>query len=218
MNPNGRTGPAWTAEEDAILRSLYPNSDWVVISAALPRRSQQAIRARANSFDMKRDGREQWKTHEIRILREIYETTMPIREIVARLAPHTMISVHKRAAELGLKRPRLGLVHHHPGWERLRSLLESRGPMSQVEIAEALGIGESAVSKMRETYGKHLRIAGYLPPPHKGKWKPLIGIADGRADAPRPFKRRLDGIPKITMADVPVRRIEKCWDSMEEAA
>lgn len=218
MNPNGRTGPAWSEEEDATLRAMYSTSDWSEILAALPKRSRQAIRARANSFDLKRGGREHWKTNEIRLLREIYETNMPMREIVARLAPHTTISVHKRAANLGLKRPRIGLVHFHPGWERLRSLLEARGPLSQVQIAEALGVGESAVSKLRETYGENLRIAGYLPPPHKGKWKPLIGLADGRADAPRPFKRRPNKLPKATMATLPVRRIEKCWDSLEEAA
>jgi hypothetical protein len=167
---------------------MYVDGSWEDLLAALPRRSRQAIGAQANALNLRRAGREQWKTHEIKLLQEIYPTTMPIREIVSRLAPHTMISIHKRAADLGLKRPTYGLIHFHPGWERMRALLEARGPLTQSQIAEALHITESAVAKLRETNASNLRISDYIPPRHTGRWTPLIGLSDGRPDAPKPFR------------------------------
>ncbi|MGN6085814.1 helix-turn-helix domain-containing protein [Trinickia sp.] len=188
MNKNGRTGPAWAPAENEVLRAMYASGSWDELLASLPRRTRPAIRAQANSLGLKRDGRQQWETTEIRLLYELYPTTTPIREIVARLAPHTKESIHKQAACQGLKRPRCGVEHHHPGWERLRLLLESRGALTQAQIAGALGISQSAVHKLRQAYGNNLRTAGYVPPVHQGKWTPMIGLADGRPDAPKPFR------------------------------
>lgn len=103
---------------------------------------------------------------------------------------HTPGSVRRTARNEGLSRPRAGVVKFRPGLDRLLKLLESAGPLTTRQLGERLGITQGGAEELKRLYRTSLRIAGWNPPVHGGKWAPRWSVANGLPDAPKPFQPR----------------------------
>lgn len=128
-----------------------------------------------------------WLTTEIALLRDRYATVKSCAELMGLFPRHTSGSVHRMARIAGLSRPRAGVVKFRPGLDRLLRLLEQDGPMTTKEMGERLGISQGGAENIKRQYRDRLRIAGWEPPAHMGKWAPKWGIANGLPDARKPF-------------------------------
>ncbi|KVV22328.1 hypothetical protein WK80_22325 [Burkholderia multivorans] len=129
-----------------------------------------------------------WLVTEIALLREKYATAPSCAELMALFPRHTPGSVRRMGRLLGLERPRAGVTKFRPGRDRLMKLLEAEGMLTTQEIGERLGITHGGAQELKRMYRSELRIAGWKPPVHMGKWAPKWGIANGMPDAPRPFQ------------------------------
>lgn len=59
--------------------------------------------------------------------------------------------------------------------------------MTTKEMGERLGISKGGSENIKRQYRDRVRIAGWEPPAHMGKWAPKWGIANGLPDAQKPF-------------------------------
>ena len=114
----------WRAEEDDLLRMLWPSSSWEVIGAAFPGRSPAAVNMRASRLGLKRQilrsatpiGRS-WTGEDEEQLRELYTTEASLPDIARRLG-RTEGAVKARASVMGIPRPKE--FHHRksrPTWQ-----------------------------------------------------------------------------------------------------
>jgi len=99
-------GTRWTAEEESLLRSLYPEAAWEVLLDSLPGRTQESIRSHAYHMKVKRDHdvlHGSWADWEIEYLKEHYYDTAR-KQILDNLPDRTWSAVITRAQLLGLHR------------------------------------------------------------------------------------------------------------------
>lgn len=131
--------------------------------------------------------RNDWLMPEIALLHEHYATASSCAELMAHFPRHTPNSVRRMAQHEGLSRPRAGVVKFRPGRDRLLKLLEQESPLTSEELAARLGITFRGAQNITREYRADLRIAGWVPPPYKGKWAAKWAVANGLPDAPKPF-------------------------------
>ncbi|WP_342704254.1 hypothetical protein OHZ10_08060 [Burkholderia arboris] len=167
-----------------------------------------------------------WKTTEIALLRECYATAPSCAELMAMFPRHTPGSVRRMGRQLGLERPRAGVVKFRPGRDRLLKLLDAEGMLTTQEIGERLGISHGGAQELKRMYRTELRVAGWKPPAHMGKWAPKWGIANGMPDALKPFTPKgtkagrrsknpfavASGLIDAPTENMAGRRIHNLWD------
>lgn len=96
-------GSPWTAEEDDLIRALYPAYDR--LERALPHRTRSALKNRARHLGVA-SVRHVWTNVEVALLRALYAAASPDR-ILAERFPHLELGqIHAKACHLGLRRPR----------------------------------------------------------------------------------------------------------------
>lgn len=100
-------GETWTAEEDAALQRLWPQSSWGTIQEAFPGRSEKAISRRASQLGVKR---KRYANNQAARVDPIFRELRAIRESrqITREEMADKMGVHYaqiRNWELGLQRP-----------------------------------------------------------------------------------------------------------------
>jgi DNA invertase Pin-like site-specific DNA recombinase len=114
----------WRAEEDSLLRMLWPSSSRQAIMAALPGRTWAAISQRAERLGIKREwvrleapkGR-RWTEEEEEKLRELYPAEASVDNIARKLG-RSRVTVINKARTMGLSRPKeLRCRRREPAWE-----------------------------------------------------------------------------------------------------
>lgn len=167
-----------------------------------------------------------WLMTEIALLQANYASAPSCAELMAMFPRHTPGSVRRMGRSLGLERPRAGVTKFRPGRDRLMKLLEAEGMLTTQEIGERLGITSRGAMELKRMYRRDLRIAGWKPPVHMGKWAPKWGIANGMPDAPKPFSPKgtkagrksknpfavASGLVEAPVAAEAGRRIHNLWD------
>jgi hypothetical protein len=96
--PNGH--PVWTAEEDQIVRDLFP--DYVAMKKCLRRRSRQALHSRATKLKLTRSI-SLWTTHEVSRLRKRWRDATRA-ELIAEFQRHTWCSIQNKGRTFGIRR------------------------------------------------------------------------------------------------------------------
>ena len=114
----------WRAEEDNLLRMLWPSASWEAMIAALPGRTPQAINQRACLLKVTRKGTRRppdtahlWTEDDDNQLRKMYTEGVSTAEIAERLG-RTEQAIKARASVLGVPRPKC--FYHRkvrPVWE-----------------------------------------------------------------------------------------------------
>ncbi len=114
----------WTAEDDNLLRMLWPSSSWETLQAAFPGRTQNAIELRAWRFKLKRQdvpkthlAARPWTQEETIQLREMYASGESVAGIAKKLGRNES-AVLAKLARLGLRKPEaLRHKRSEPVWE-----------------------------------------------------------------------------------------------------
>ncbi|MDR6381806.1 hypothetical protein [Paraburkholderia caribensis] len=142
-------GPAWTAEQDAIIATHWntPTSinDWLHL---LPGRSREAVEKRA--YKLKLGPRRHWldwTPEQDAELRRMWPTSERIHSNMEKFAPHSYAAVLTRAYLLGLgKRPAPPRGQAPVAWPIIERELR-KGPAHRYRLAELLRLHPSTVSK-----------------------------------------------------------------------
>lgn len=122
--------------------------------------------------------------HEVELLRSHWPTRMPMAELLALLPRHTEHSITGYANKtLGLKRPPAPKAK--PAWELLRVMLEQQ-PMSQVEIAAAMGFSRNRACEILRTNRESVYIVDWRWPASLGRAEALWALGNA-PDAPEPM-------------------------------
>jgi len=111
-------GKLWTEREDAIIRKFAP-VDYPSAHKRLPHRSRRAIVARSFRLGTSRP-RRPWLGSEVALLKKVYPVAS-LPELRARFPNCELKRLHRKAFNLGLKRPRLWKKVGHPLVDGLRS-------------------------------------------------------------------------------------------------
>ena len=91
----------WTSAEDILLAEIYPNGSRATLLAALPGRTERAVRARAQGQGLHRAST--WLAADTALIRAQYPVVGAIA--TARLLGRGVQAVHKKACALGLRAP-----------------------------------------------------------------------------------------------------------------
>ena len=93
----------WTAEEDQLIRSLYPDYDG--LQRRLRHRTRSALKHRARHLEVTAD-RHVWTNVEVALLRALYAAGVPDRALAEHF-PHLRLGqIRAKAQHLRLTRPR----------------------------------------------------------------------------------------------------------------
>lgn len=97
-------GSVWGADEEAVLRRVYPESGAIGTRALLPHRTLDAIRAHAARLGVQ-DTHRVWSPGEIECLRLVYPKG-GAEAVHQRLASRSVEAIRHKAAELGVRHDR----------------------------------------------------------------------------------------------------------------
>lgn len=141
-----RKNPAWTTEEDDVLRTRYAEGvGFATVMALLPGRSEKAIFSRAINIGV--TSGIYWREEELRVLDRYYPTEGTA--VIKRLAGRTADSVKLKAKRRGLKYQGTDAVFH-PWREEEWALLGKTLGLSLAQQAELFpGRTPRAVEKAR---------------------------------------------------------------------
>lgn len=113
---------------------------------------------------------------EVELISTHWPTRMPMAELLALLPRHTENSITGYANKvLGLSRPHVRTVK--PAWTRLRAMLEQQ-PMSQIEIAAAMGFSRARASELLNVNRDQVHIASWRWPAGLGRAEALWELGD----------------------------------------
>ncbi len=112
----------WTSREDAIFSAAYSQGGISAAAAALPNRSENAIKHRAGRLGLQR--RRRWTAADDQTLRDGWELGWRV-SIIAKHLGRTKAATYKRAQDIGLP---LGVPD---GWEHLSAAAERTGYATQ---------------------------------------------------------------------------------------
>lgn len=124
---------------------------------------------------------------DLQLLRELYPTTMPLAEIMARIPGHTEWSIKGIANQLGLRRPNINWRKNQttPGLDRIKKLLGTQR-MTMKQIAAALDISVAAVSGTLRRFPSEWYIAEWRLVDDLGHYERVIAVGAGE-DAEKPI-------------------------------
>ncbi|WP_175952845.1 hypothetical protein [Burkholderia sp. BCC0405] len=124
--------------------------------------------------------RNEWTLPEVRILKDVYPTSMSINDIQALLPRHTRQSIMVYAqTHLKLRRPP-HRNRRYPGWERIKALLADK-QLTMQQIADTLGVSKPSVSECMRLHRSDWHIADRIPRRGMHTW--IIALGAGE-DAP----------------------------------
>jgi hypothetical protein len=138
----------WQADEDNLLRLLWPSASRETVVAALPERTPEAISQRASRLELRQQWEKKltdtaplWTEEDDNQLRELYTTGVSVGEIASKLG-RSQQAIRGRASSIGASRPK-GFYPRkvEPIWEaeNIKVMQEATSPSRQMIVLARSG-------------------------------------------------------------------------------